>query len=267
MPRYFDALVHVTPDGRWFNTAHDASETRLLGEMDAAGVEKAVVVALAGHIDNAFVRSVCQRHPDRLLAGVSIDPSASATPEAAADALDHLLEEGPPAALKLHPRLHRYDLLDPRVLAALERLAGRQAPPVIWLDSLIYPPGVLVRQPLVESVRHVVQRFPGLRFVLLHAGGSRALEFYDAVAGLPNAVLDLSYSLTRYAGSSVSLDHRFLVERFDRRTVFGSDFPEVGPVEAVRAFERLVEGLADERVGNVAGATLERFLGLDGTPS
>ncbi len=50
-----DSLTHVTPDGRWFNTSHDAREARLLQEMDAAGVERAVVVALAGFIPNEFV--------------------------------------------------------------------------------------------------------------------------------------------------------------------------------------------------------------------
>ena len=53
-----DSLTHLTPDGRWFSTAFDASEHRLLEEMDGAKVDKCVVVALAGFIGNDFVGGV-----------------------------------------------------------------------------------------------------------------------------------------------------------------------------------------------------------------
>ena len=61
-----DALTHVTPDGRWFDTAHDATEGNLLRHMDAAGIGHAVVVALAGHVPNDFVIGLAGRHGNRL---------------------------------------------------------------------------------------------------------------------------------------------------------------------------------------------------------
>ena len=44
-----DSITHVTPDGQWFQTHYDASELRLIQEMESAGVARAVVVALAGY--------------------------------------------------------------------------------------------------------------------------------------------------------------------------------------------------------------------------
>ncbi len=259
MAEYFDSLVHVTPDGRWFQTAFDASEGRLLREMDAAGVERAVVVALAGLIENAFVLDVCRRHPGRLVPGASFNPAGGQVAEVLSAARG-ALRDGPFAVLKLHPRLNRYDLLDGSVLALLDELAEWSAPPPVWLDSLLYPRGVTLRRSPIESIRHLAERYPGLRFMLLHAGGASALAFFEALASLPNVMLDLSYSLIRYQRTSVALDHRFLAERFDRRTVFGSDFPEVSIGDAVSALETIVAGLPPEKADNVRSQTLSRFL-------
>jgi len=139
-------------------------------------------------------------------------------------------------------------------------MAGWPVPPLIWLDSLLYPKGVVMRQTPIDSVRVLAERFPSLKFLLLHAGGASALGFYEAVAQQQNVMLDLSYSLTRYAGTSLALDHRFLIERFDRRTVWGSDFPEVSLPDAARAFEALAEGLPEDKVNNVRHRTLATWL-------
>ena len=259
MAAYFDSLVHVTPDGRWFNTAFDASEGRLLREMDDAGVDRAVVVALAGVIANDYVLEVCRRHPGRLIAGASINPADGATADVLAAARNALCD-GPFAVLKLHPRLHRYDLLAPAVLALLDEIAGWRSAPPIWLDSLVYPKGIAMRFSAVESIRQLAERYPGLRFMLLHAGGAAALAFFEALSAAPNVFLDLSYSLTRYEGTSVALDHRFLAARFDRRTVFGSDFPEVSLADAVRVLEALLDGLPQEKADNVRHRTLTSLL-------
>src|SRR5439155_4096284 len=106
-----DSLTHVTPDGRWFQTGHDASEDRLLREMDEAAVGAAVVVPLAGFIPNEFVLETCRRHPGRLVPAASFDPSAYPDAATAARELRVQLHQAPYRALKLHPRLNRYDPL------------------------------------------------------------------------------------------------------------------------------------------------------------
>lgn len=258
--RYFDSLVHVTPDGRWFDTPFDASERRLREEMDAAGIERAIVVALAGYIPNRFVVDVCRQSRGTLIPAAGFDPSASRTPgEAAARGRSELRDEGF-SIVKLHPRLNRYDPLDPRVLAFLDELASWKTPPAIWIDSLIYPRGVRLSLPIAHTIRHLAERYGGLTFVCLHAGGAAALELFDAIRACPNVYLDLSYSLVQYARSTVAVDHRFLLERFDRRTVFGSDFPEVGLPEATGRFEALAEGLDTVHAENVRSRTLDQLL-------
>jgi predicted TIM-barrel fold metal-dependent hydrolase len=255
-----DSLTHVTPDGRWFNTSHDAREARLLREMDAAGVERAVVVALAGFIPNEFVFDVCARHPGRLIAGASFNPAAHATPQAAAGEFRAELRGAPFRVLKLHPRLNRYDPLDPRVAAVLEELAGWHEHKLVWLDTLFYHAGGRLRKPPVDTLHELVSCHPDLTFVLLHAGGPWMLQLAWAIRECANAWLDASFTLRRYQGSSVAVDLAYLLRTFDRRMTSGSDFPEIGIGEAVADLRALGAGLPDDKTANVLGRNLATLL-------
>jgi predicted TIM-barrel fold metal-dependent hydrolase len=257
-----DSLTHVTPDGRWFDTACDASEARLLRELDAAGVQQAVVVALAGYIPNDFVLDVCRRHPERLIPAASFNPAACASEAEAARTLRATLRGGPFRALKLHPRLNRYDPLDPRCLAVLEEIAAWDPPLPVWICSWLRYRGGALRKPVVDTFHELAGRFPTLPLVIAHAGGTEALHLTEALRDCPNVLLDLSFTLHRYQESSVGTDLRFLLQTFDRRLVFGSDFPEVNIPEAVADLRRLGTGVAQEKLGNVWSANLQALLAL-----
>lgn len=253
-----DSLTHVTSDGKWFATSHDASVDRLRRELDVSRVDHAVVVALAGFIANDFVLDACSRDP-RLIAGCSFDPASAPNP---AVSFRRELHGSPFRVLKLHPRLHRYDPLDERCVATLEELQSWEAPMPVWIDSLFGGRGVRLQKPAAETACELADRFPSLRFVFLHAAGPLALQFAEALRDRPNATIDLSFTLMRYAGSSVTADLRWLLAHLDRRLVFGSDFPEYGVGEAFAALRVLSEGLPEEKLRNVAGANLARLLGI-----
>jgi predicted TIM-barrel fold metal-dependent hydrolase len=258
-----DSLTHVTPDGRWFNTTMDASEHELLRQLDRFAVQRAVVVALAGHIENQFVHDVCQRHSDRLLACASFNPAAHKSladvrKDLRAQLLGHEYK-----ALKLHPRLNRYDPLDPRCLEVLDGVSSLEKPLPVWLDTLFYFRGGQLRKPLVDTIHELVGRFPSLTFVLLHGGGSWILQVAEAIRDCPNAFLDLSFTMTRYRSSSIAADLRYILENFDRRVIFGSDFPEVSIGSALETFREVASGISSEKCTNILGGNLSKILSLE----
>ncbi|MEW4562465.1 amidohydrolase family protein [Bremerella sp. JC770] len=259
----FDSLVHVTPDGRWFDTQFDASESRLLRELDEAQIDRAIVVPIADYISNDFVLEVCSRHPGRLIPACSINPGSYPDPESAAAQFDKLLDSGPFRALKLHPRLNRYDVLDPRVFAIMDRIRQSNRPPVVLIDTLLYHHDGQMRFPLVHSLWHIVTTFPEVKFVLLHAGGANLLPLMDAVRSSHNVFLDLSFTIHRYQGSSLELDMAYLLRTFDRRTVFGSDFPEVPIQQAFAMLRELGRELPTEKLQNVLGNNLSNLFRED----
>jgi len=258
-----DSITHVTPDGKWFDTRHDASLSRLLREMDQVGVERAVVVALAGYIDNAFIMRTCTAHPDRLVPGVSVDPSSVATPTAARELIRAILESSGASIVKLHPRLNRYSPLDERFLVMLEEMAESFPHCRIWLDTLFHTVGVPLPKGPVEIAHELVCRFPELKFVLLHACGPDALRLAGAVRNCCNAFVDLSVTLTSYAESSVEQDLCFMMEKYDQKILFGSDFPECSLLRAKSAFDRLGSRLTEVKRRNILGKNLETLLWSD----
>jgi predicted TIM-barrel fold metal-dependent hydrolase len=159
--------------------------------------------------------------------------------------------------------LNRYDPLDPRCLAALAEIASWEHPLPVWLDTLFYFRGGALRKPPVDTIHELVGRFPSLPFVLLHGGGSWILQVAEAIRDCPNAFLDISFTLQRYRTSSIAADLRYLVSTFDRRVVFGSDFPEVSLRSALEGLREITAGISPEKCANVLGANLEKILGLE----
>jgi len=215
---------------------------------------------LADYIPNDFILEVCDRHPKQLIPGASFNPAGYETEHEAVRAFKDQLQGGSFRVLKLHPRLNRYDPLDPRSLAILEELASWEVPLPVWLDSLLYYKGGSLQKSLVDTIHEIVGRFQTINFVILHAGGSWALQLAEAIRDCQNTFLDISFTLCRYRNSSVWTDLRFLIETFDRRIVFGSDFPEFGTSQALDYFRDLTAGISTEKCANVLGANLHRIL-------
>jgi len=237
-----DAHTHVTTDGQWFSTSFDASETCLLRQMDEEGVEKAVVIGLPGYISNESINDLCERHSGRLLPVASFNPADYANSQEVSREIRKQLKDEGFIGVKLHPRLNHYDPLDARMFALLDEIASWPKPLPVWIDTLFYYPGGVLKKPPVETIHEMVGSYPGITFFLSHAGGADILRLSQAVRSCPNTYLELSLTLTRYLGSSVEMDIRYLLRTFEQRLVFGSDFPEVSLSQAKNVFDMLLKG-------------------------
>lgn len=260
-----DSLTHVTPDGSWFNTHHDASLNRLLHEMDKACVDKAVVVALAGYIKNEFVVNVCKQHSDRLIPGVSLNPASYSSSKEAAQAARCLLTDGEYEVLKLHPRLNGYDPLDNRCLAILEEIASFSNPISVWLDTLFRSNKCILKKAPIDTIHELAVRFPNLRFILLHSCGSQLLQLAEFVGAFKNLVLDLSLTILYYSPSSIQNDICFLLSRRDLKLMLGSDFPEYTPSQYLNTFNMYSSeiNLSGDKYNNIVGNNLLNILKCD----
>ena len=85
------------------------------------------------------------------------------------------------------------------------------------------------------------------------------MEMAEVVRVHASLVLDLSFTMLHYAGSSLDADLRWVMERLDQRTVIGSDMPEHTPVEAFARAERVADGLSADKWANIAYRNLQRL--------
>lgn len=256
-----DSLTHVTPNGRWFDTPHDASVDRLLREMDKANIDKAVVVALADYIENDFVLNICKNYNDRLIPGLSINPASYSSSEKAILAIRSLINNEEFVVLKLHPRLNGYDPLDLRCLSILEEIASHPKPMHLWLDTLFRNDRCLLKKGLIDTIHELAFRFPDIQFILLHGTGPNLLELSELVGRFDNLIIDLSLTLLYYNNSSISADIQFILQKRDQRTIVGSDFPEYKPLEYINMIKGLASeaGCSQKNIDNVLGHNLLRL--------
>ncbi len=254
--KFFDSLVHATGDGLWLGgDRYDASMERLIREMDRAGVTKACLVAIADYVDNDSVLQFTRDYPGRFVPVGSINPGAMTGSADVERALAELASQGF-AGLKLHPRLNGYDPLDARCLAAINA-AGRHGL-VVLLDTLFRQKDLITRH-ASDVVDFIANSCRETRIVLLHAGGSAMLDMFEMVRMHDHLILDLSFTLMRYAGSSLDDDIRFLCTTLDQRLLIGSDFPEYVPFDALNRFMELTNGLNEEKKENILHRNLEKL--------
>src|SRR5207302_1243457 len=97
---------------------HDASYSRLVMELDRAGVARACLVGLAGLVDNQYILECANASNERLVPIAGVDPSRSADEGAIVDEVERIARAGF-AGIKLHPRLNGYDPDGPSCLQAI----------------------------------------------------------------------------------------------------------------------------------------------------
>lgn len=255
MKRRFDALVHVTPDGAWPNRRDDASWGRLVEEMDRGHVTRACLVGLAGLVENDFIEECARRSVGRLVPVAGLDPTRLPNADALEAEFDRMARAGF-RAIKLHPRLNGFDPLDPRCLAAIASADRRGW--TVFLDTLFRQHGRAVASP-ADIVDRIASAHPRVRMVLLHGGGPALLAVAEVARLYERLFVDLSFTLMKYAGSSVDADIRWLMRNFDRRVVVGSDMPEITPFDAFARAEALADGLPAEKWDNISYGNLERL--------
>jgi hypothetical protein len=101
---------------------------------------------------------------------------------------------------------------------------------------------------------------PGLRMVLLHGGTVELLRYAEAIRSNRNLLLDLSFTLNRYAGSSLDQDITYLFRTFDQRICIGSDYPDYAPAQVRERFEHFAAGLAQDKQDNIGWRNISSLL-------
>ncbi len=180
---------------------------RMLATMDAGGIDKAVACSLGQMIDNDYIRTVQERHPDRIVGFGQVNPRAADAVEEIARCADAGLH-----GLKLHPTMHGYHfcdhgLLDPVMEAAAEH---RLTVLVNALDDPFCAP---------LSIEEIVAPFPTVPVLIAHMGTIwNLMEAILVARRTPNVYLETS-------GAQL-LDVRTAYEQVGAdKIVMGTDWP------------------------------------------
>jgi predicted TIM-barrel fold metal-dependent hydrolase len=176
-------------DGRWgMVPTEPAPVEELLACMDAAGVDRAVMVQGAAYLyDNRYIAHCVARFPERLAAVALLDPHA---PDAA-DRLQALYEEDRIQGFRLYPIRDRdASWLHDASQDAIWARAGKLGVPLI----------VFIAMPQLPHLAQIAERHPGTAILIDHLGQpDRAPDWPEpslrellALQRLPNVYVKVS---------------------------------------------------------------------------
>jgi predicted TIM-barrel fold metal-dependent hydrolase len=237
-----DAYNNAWPGGGTsdYLTGESFSVERMLEAMDRAGVDRAVVCSLGQMIDNEYIRSVQERHADRIVGFGQVNPrEPGAVDEIARCAAAGL------RGLKLHPTMHGYHFCDHGLLDPVMRACAEHGL-VVLVNALDDP----FCAPL--SIEEIARGFPTVPVLVAHMG---------TVWNLMEAILVAGRTANLYLETSSAqlLDVKTAYARLGaNKIVMGTDWP--GSEFALeRAKIALAVPDAEDRA-RVEGGNLARLL-------
>ena len=258
----FDSLTHPTLDGTWIRGVACKNTLRELeAEMAAHNIEWACAVGMkdiGGYALEAYADHI--RSASQKLFPVAYYDFNEADTAREIDRQLNDISRCRYSAIKIHPGFSRIDLRSPGLRAVLCEAGSRGLP--VLLCTFLH------RQPYLATPRSYLDFSPLLsdlpesaKIILVHGGDVNVLGLMEIVRPYPNVLLDLSFTLCRYEGSSLDLDIRYLFQNFDQRICVGSDNPQFNLAQFRRRFDELSAGLDLAKGMNAAHRNLQLFFG------
>lgn len=243
---YFDALTHVTMDGKWFHTLYDASLERLINESNKAKITKALLVGIAGIIPNDYILHVANEHPDLFIPIAGFNPVAFKDIRSIAHALKAISTKGF-KGIKLHPRFGgRYHLLQKEIKWTI-CCAAKYNLTVLICTMLSFPAPPL-ELPVWKVVDELCGIEPNAKIIFVHGGYNDFLAVSEVVGKYQRVILDLSLTFLKFKEKSKD-EFEYVFNKFDNNTVIGSDFPEYTFSEVLEEFNKL--NIAESKRKNI----------------
>ena len=77
----------------------------------------------------------------------------------------------------------------------------------------------------LEYISKLVNLTKTIKVILMHSGGANILRYYERFRFINRVFLDLSYTIQQYVNTSLFNDIIFLINKFDKKLIIGSDYP------------------------------------------
>lgn len=260
----FDSLTHPTLDGNWIMSKNKGIATidTLLSEMEYSNVHKALAVGMqtiGSYSEDHFIKMIKTEGTGKLLpiAYLSLDNKNQT------DIRQEILSIKMKGyvGVKIHPRISNLLLDNPLISYAIDT-ANEQNMAVLFCSYLYSnKQSYLINN--IHQIGEILLKIDSKsKIILLHGGCVRLLEMMEIVRAFPNTLLDLSFTLCKYAGSSLDMDIQFLFDNFDQRICVGSDFPELSIKTLRSRFNFFSQKIDTTKAENIAFRNLSNFIGI-----
>ena len=249
-----DADCHLAaPDS---GTGIGADE--LLRRLDDAQVDRAITWPMVTYTreiapDNKAINAAFRAHPDRIIPFAGVNPMLGI--DVAHDELERCIEEFGVQGVKLNGARDGYYIDDPKLsLPLIERIAEAGLVLAFHCGSNDF------ERTHPYRIAKISDRFPDLRIMVVHMGGSGIPDIADAVA-------DLAREYTNWWLIDSEVDYRkihsALATLGPDRVCYGSDTPFC-PMRFEWGMRQVIyQDLSEDEQALVFGGNIARMLGID----
>lgn len=226
-----DGHVNITENGKWFNTKHDASISRLFDEMEEANVEKCLLISMPYASTNKYIATVIEKFPDIFRGLGQIDFTNK--PDKQINGIYSMGFSG----LKIHPRMQGVNCNNPELANFWSRLNDRGA--VVMIDGYFQTSSSSIYLNEIEPFKYeaLVKKHINITFIFSHMFSHRVFDAYNLAKSNKNVFLDNSHVLKYFENTSLIKDFAWIMDKLDERVIYGSDFPEYGLKEYMQRFQ------------------------------
>ena len=207
-------------------------------DMDDAGVDKAVIVAIDAEttfkykVSNDLVADAVKKYPDRFIGFASVDPHKGAI---ALDELERAVKELDMKGLKLLPHLLKLNPNDP-VMYPVYELAQDLGIPVLFHTGTQFHAGTKIKYCMPVYLDDVAVDFPRMKIVMAHFGYPWFYEGMSVVLRNPNVYFNIAGWAPKRIPSDVIKQMNGPVST---KALFGSDYPLVSRVRIMKELDQL----------------------------
>lgn len=225
----------------------DGTIERLIREMDEAGIDKTVILALdyefafKGDVTfrdyNDYVANILKEYPDRFIGFCGIDPRRG---KAAIRELERCVEELGFRGVKLWPLTGFYPD-DPQFYPFYERVEELGVP--ILCHTGMGPPKTYLKYNRPVYIDRIAVDFPGIKFQMAHIGNPWMSEAIAVAAKNPNVYFDISMWEVSFKLAPLAFYQTLIEAKMTcgvGKILFGSDWPLFAPICSLKEW---VEGI------------------------
>lgn len=257
----FDSLTHPTIDSKWLlpNYSLSSDIKQLIMQMDENNISKALAVGMKGigsYNDQEYIKLI-NPYRERLVPIAFFDLNDRITLKEASTKLTKIKSLGY-SGIKLHPRISEFNLNHAQLIPVIKK--ANELKISVLMCTYFYGKGINEEINYFEQLAKLLFFLNGAKVILLHGGTVRLLEAIEVVRSYENILLDLSFTLCKYKGSSLDLDIQFAFTSFEKRICVGSDFPEFSMKVLRERFNFFSKRISQPSAENIAFKNISRFI-------
>lgn len=257
----FDSISHPTIDSNWISPKYIGSSKieLLINEMIENNIMKSFAIGMKniGSYDEKLYIQLIKPFEEFLIPIAYFDFNEGISLEGIKKQLQVIKSLGY-KGIKLHPRFSNFSLENKKIIEVIQ--FANELNLIVLFCTYFYHNSQTACNNSIERLSNLLCKIEDCKIILLHSGTVKLLEMIEIGRSFKNVLLDLSFTICKYEGSSMDLDIKFACNTFDQRICIGSDFPEFTLKKLRERFEFFTKDLSVEKAENIGYKNILNYI-------